>query len=60
MVEIIKHGKNKSIRYTTCMYCDCIFSYTKDDCWWDRPLCEHRIDCPECGKTIGLGDLDNE
>ena len=36
MINIIKSGKNKEIKEVTCDRCNCEFSFSREDCYWDR------------------------
>lgn len=59
MIQITKHGNNKDkeSRQGRCSECGCEFTYTREDCYWDRPLLSYILECPECGKKVLLGDI---
>ena len=57
MINIIKSGKNKEIKETTCDKCNCQFSFSREDCYWDRALLSYIVECPECNQKISLGDI---
>lgn len=57
MISVIKSGKNKEVRETTCDRCGCQFSFNRDDCYWNRALLSYIVRCPECNEEISLGDI---
>ena len=62
MIQVIKHGDKSEPKPKTgeCMNCGCVFTYTREDCYWDRPLLTYIVTCPECGNDIWLGDVFDE
>lgn len=62
MINIIKRGNSGKLSDfepvpATCSECKCEFTFTREDCWWSRPLLTYIIRCPECGEEIHLGDI---
>lgn len=59
MKQIIKHGTCKDMvpQNATCDKCGCEFTFTREDCYWDRPLLTYITTCPECGEDIQVGDI---
>ena len=61
MIEVIEHGdrfiKDNKPREDECDNCHCKFTYTREDCWWDRPCTTYKLKCPECGHDVWLGDV---
>lgn len=59
MIEVTKHGNNNknAPREGCCDKCGCEFTYTREDCFWDRPLLTYMLKCPECGEYVWLGDV---
>lgn len=57
MITIIEHGKKEEPKIVTCDECDCKFSFTREDCWWNRPCLTYKVRCPECGNELWLGDI---
>ena len=57
MITIVKSGKNKEQRSTTCEKCGCEFLFDRSDCYWSRPLLTYIVTCPECENEIWLGDI---
>lgn len=59
MKTVIEHGKckDKIPKETTCDNCGCKFTFTREDCYWSRPLLTYITSCPECDKEIWLGDI---
>ena len=62
MIEIIKHGKilNNEPKEGKCDVCGCEFRYTREDCYWSRPILTYILKCPECGNNVWLGDVFDE
>ena len=58
MINIIKSGKYGKTFQAECPECGCVFSFTRDDVGWSRPVLEHYLNCPECKHTVYVGDLD--
>jgi hypothetical protein len=56
MKEIIRPGKNGDPHETECE-CGCKFRFTREDCWWSRPLLTYIVTCPECDKECLVGDI---
>ena len=59
MIEVIKHGNNNlhATRDGKCDSCGCEFKYTRNDCYWSRPLLSYILTCPECDNKVMLGDV---
>ena len=57
MITILEHGKMKKARTAACDRCGCKFSFTREDCYWDRICWDYVVDCPECENEIHLGDI---
>lgn len=58
MIKIIKPGR---VRAVTCPYCDCVFSFSKEDVrYGDQRDYYEEIDCPCCRENIELLNLNKE
>lgn len=57
MITILEHGKIMEVRTATCDVCGCKFSFTRGDCYWDRPCLTYVVKCPECEHEVWLGDI---
>lgn len=59
MINVIKHGncKDNIPQHTECDNCKCEFTFTREDCYWDRPLLTYIVKCPECGEDVWVGDI---
>ena len=62
MIEVTKHGNNNQVapREGRCDKCGCEFTYTREDCYWSRPLLTYILICPECREKVWLGDVFDE
>lgn len=62
MITVTKHGDKdpNQLREGKCYECGCEFTYTRDDCYWNRPLLSYILTCPECKKDVQLGDVFDE
>lgn len=60
MITILEHGKMGETKTTVCDKCGCKFSFTRDDCYWYRPLLTYIVDCPECKNEIYLENIFDE
>lgn len=63
MIEIIKPGnpqKANEPNQVLCNNCDCEFTHTREDCWWNSAVLSYIVSCPNCGKDIYIGDIYEE
>ena len=58
MIRIIQSGIYGKTYQAKCLECGCVFSFETSDASWSRPMLSHCLDCPECGYTVYVGDLD--
>jgi len=38
----------------------CVFTHTREDCWWDRIYCTYRVKCPVCNVELDIGNIYEE